>query len=403
MRVLQINSVCGVGSTGRICTDLADTLAANGHECLIAFGREAAPVKFSKYGFRICSDLDVRLDGLRTRIFDSAGFGNRKSTKLLIKKIEDWNPDVIHLHNLHGYYLNVEVLFNYLKKTNIPIVWTLHDCWAFTGHCVYFDYVGCDKWKTGCHHCPQKSIYPASFVMDNSRGNYQQKKKLFTSVNNMTIVTPSRWLASLVEQSFLAKYPVQVIHNGIDLNVFKPTPSAFRKQYGLEEKHIILGAANKWDKRKGLDSFVRLSEMLDEGYQIILVGPTKAQIKALPAKIIGIERTNSVMELAEIYSAADVFVNPTLEDNFPTTNLESLACGTPVITYNTGGSPECVNEEVGIVVEKGNVAALRDAIECIAMNKRFDSARCVEWAKLNFDKTEQYKEYVITYQAGLGL
>ncbi len=363
MKVLQINSVCGVGSTGRIATDLYKVLEEQGHECLIAYGRGTAPEGINSY--KIGTNLDNYLHVARTRLLDQQGYGSKRPTIELVKKIKEYDPDVIHLHNLHGYYLNLEVLFNYLAESNKPVIWTLHDCWAFTGHCAHFDYVGCDKWKSECKNCPQKKTYPNSYGLDNSYQNFNKKKELFTRCNNLTIITPSQWLADLVKKSFLNKYPVQVINNGIDLNVFKPTPSEFRKKYHLEKKKIILGVANVWDDRKGFNTFIELSSNLNDNYQIIMVGVTEKQKNNLPSNIIGITRTNNIKELAEIYSSADIFVNPTLEDNFPTVNLESIACGTPVITYSTGGSVECIDETCGIIVQKNNIDSLLTAIQQI--------------------------------------
>ena len=361
MKILQINSVCGIRSTGRICTDLAEVLEQNGHECKIAYGRETVPEKYQKYAVRIGNDFDVKLHALQSRIFDNTGFGSRHTTEKFIKWVEEYDPDVIHLHNIHGYYINIEVLFNYLVKADKPVVWTLHDCWTFTGHCAYYSYVKCDKWKTGCYKCPQKNHYPSSLLLDASKKNWQKKKALFTSVKNMTLVTPSKWLANEVKQSCLSKYPVKVIPNGIDLNVFKPISSDFREKNGLVGKKIILGVASIWDKRKGLDDFINLSKILDDNYKIVLVGLSENQMKNLPKNILAISKTNNVQELAEIYTAADIFFNPTYEDNYPTVNLEAQACGTPVVTYRTGGSEESVPEEN--VVKQGDLTTLTYRIE----------------------------------------
>lgn len=350
MKVLQINSVCGFGSTGRITTDLYKILEEQGHECVIAYGRGNAPEGIRT--IKIGTNLDNYVHVAKTRLFDKHGFSSIKATKEFIRKVEKYNPDIIHLHNIHGYYINIEILFNYLKRANKKVIWTLHDCWSFTGHCPYFDYVGCDKWKNCCYSCPQKMGYPSSLFFDNSRENYQKKKDLFNSIDNLTIVTPSRWLAGLVKQSFLGKYPIEVINNGVDLNIFKPTPSNFRVEHGLLDKVVVLGVANIWEKRKGLDDFIEISKQIDEQYKIVLVGLSAKQLKRLPNNIIGVSRTNNLRELSEIYSAADVFFNPTYEDNYPTTNLEALACGTPVITYDTGGSPECINDKNGIIIKK---------------------------------------------------
>lgn len=393
MRVLQINSVCGVGSTGRIATDLYKVLEEQGHECLIAYGRGIAPEGINSY--KIGTNLDNYLHVARTRLLDQHGYGSKKPTIELVKKIKEYNPDVIHLHNLHGYYLNLEVLFDYLEHSNKPVIWTLHDCWAFTGHCAYFDYIGCNKWKSECRNCPQKKTYPNSYVLDNSYQNFKQKKEIFTKINNLTIITPSHWLANLVKQSFLNKYPVKVINNGIDLSMFKPTQIDFRKKYYLEDKKIILGVASVWDHRKGLNTFIELASHLDANYQILLVGVTEKQKNNLPANIIGITRTNNIQELSEIYSNADIFLNPTLEDNFPTVNLEALACGTPVITYHTGGSIECIDETCGCVVKKGDIIGLIEEIERIVVNSP-SVEQCLIKSK-RYSKNEKYLQYLKLY------
>lgn len=361
MKILMINVVCGIRSTGRICTDLAIELEKQGHEVRIAYGREDVPEQFQKYAVRIGDDLDIKLHGIKARLFDSAGFGSKHVTEKFISWVKEYNPDIIHLHNIHGYYVNVEVLFKYLKTCGKKIIWTLHDCWSFTGHCAYFDYANCDKWKFQCQKCEQKREYPRSSVLDRSKYNFILKKELFTDIPNMTIVVPSKWLKELVKQSFLKEYPIKVIYNGIDVSVFRPLKSDIYKKYNCEDKKIILGVAGVWDRRKGLNSFVTLSQLLSDEYQIVLIGLSKEQLSDIPTNIIGIERTESVQELSQFYSAADVFVNPTLEDNYPTTNLEAIACGTPVISYRTGGSGESASK-YGMVVKKGDINALKAAI-----------------------------------------
>ena len=387
MKILQINSVCGIRSTGRICTDIADILAQNGHDCKIAYGRETVPEKYKKYAVRIGSDLSVKIDALKSRIFDNAGFNSKSATKKFIKWVEEYDPDVIHLHNIHGYYINVEILFDYLKRSNKPVIWTLHDCWSFTGHCSHFDFAGCDKWKNlSCSNCPEKKSYPASLFCDNSSKNIVKKKKCFTGLNNFTIVTPSNWLADQVKLSYLKDYPIKVIYNGIDLNVFKPTPSDFRKKYGLEDKKIILGVASTWTERKGYNDFLKLSEILDDSFKIVLVGVSPKQLKTLPANILGITRTENVKQLAEIYTAADVFLNLTYEDTYPTVNLEAQACGSPVITYNTGGSAESVPIENVLV--KGSTSSLLSTLKAYSTFDFSDS----------LDKLAQYCLYVDLYK-----
>ena len=362
MRVLFINSVCGIRSTGRICTDLADAACKEGHEVRIAYGRETVPQKYKKTAVRIGNAFSVKEDMFLSRLFDNAGFNSKTATRKLVAWIKKYDPDVIHLHNIHGYYLNVEILFGYLKECGKRIIWTLHDCWAFTGHCSYFDFAKCDGWQSGCKKCIQTREYPKSFFVSRSELNYERKRKAFTNVANLTIITPSYWLAGLVKKSFLKGYPIHVIHNGIDTNVFKPTESDILSRYHLEDKHIVLGIASFWSQRKGLKFMLQLSEILPDIYRIVLIGLSKQQIGQLPPRIVGLQKTNNAQELVEWYSAAEVFVNPTLEDNYPTTNIEAQACGTPVISFKTGGSVESANC-YGTSVEQGDVKAIARCIK----------------------------------------
>lgn len=393
MKVLMINSVCGIRSTGRICTDIAEVLEANGHETKIVYGRERVPQIFEKYSVRIGNEFDIKCNALKARFFDNEGFNAKNMTKKLIAYIDDYKPDMIHLHNLHGYYVNIELLFTYLSHTHIPIVFTMHDCWAITGHCAYFTMEKCEKWKVeGCSKCPQKKKYPSSYVCDSSARNWTKKKHLFSLLPNMMIVTPSKWLAKLVSTSYLQKNPISVIPNGIDINVFRLTESDFRTRYRVKDKKIVLGVASIWDERKGLPDILKLSELLDEKYKLIIVGLTKKQIGKLPSNIIGIEQTNSIKEIAEIYTAADVFFNPTYEDNYPTTNLEARSCGTPVITYRTGGSPESAGENA-IVVEQGDLLATLSAIQMITRNQ----IEVSEDDRMQFSKEAMAKKYLELY------
>lgn len=365
MKVLEINSVSGTGSTGRIACQIAEIVVQNGGEASVAYGRSYYAKGCNVPVYKIGSAVDVKIHAGLSRITDRQGFYSRKATLKFVEYIKHYNPDIIHLHNIHGYYLHIPTLFNFLVEYNKPVVWTLHDCWAFTGHCAYFDYIGCQKWKNGCHDCPQKKIYPKSLLLDQSKRNWEEKKKLFCSVKNMTIVTPSHWLAGLVKESFLQKYPVQVIHNGIDLNVFKPTTSTWKEDHGIT-KPIILACASKWDERKGYRDVLKLAELLPY-YQVVIVGVSKRQAKGLSPNIIGIQKTDSVQELVKIYSAADVFINPTYEDNYPTVNLEAIVCGIPVITYRTGGSPESIGVD-GVIVRKGDVTSMSLIIQEILQN-----------------------------------
>lgn len=366
MKYLFINVVAGVASTGRIVEGQCRELMRAGQECRIAHGRTAKNCDGIDVYF-IGSDWDHKLHGLSARLLDNQGFCSAKATEKFLKWVKEYDPDVIWLHNLHGYYLNVELLFDYLKTSGKKIYWTLHDCWSFTGHCTYFDFVGCDKWKTGCSACPQKKAYPACYGLDGSRRNYEKKKEIFTGVPNMTLITPSKWLAGLVKESFLNAYPVEVVYNKINRDIFQPTPGDFRERHGLTEKFLVLGVASVWEPRKGMDHFVKLAGMLDDRYRIVLVGVTPEQAKGLPGNVIPIARTNSAKELAEIYSAADVFVNPTLEDNLPTVNLEAVACGCRVVTFDTGGCGETITEE-DILVSAGDTEELCRQIQFVCEN-----------------------------------
>lgn len=367
MRVLIINSVCGVMSTGRIATEIAENYISQGYEVVIAYGREEVPEKYKDISKKITKEYEVRINGLMSRLYDNEGLNAKATTKRFLKWADAFDPDIVWLHNLHGYYINYELLFSWIKKRpQMEVKWTLHDCWAFTGHCAYFSYVGCDYWKTGCHNCVQKNSYPKSVFLDRSERNYVAKQQAFTSVENMSLITPSYWLASLVADSFLNNYAVEVRRNTIS-PIFKPRPSNIKDRLNIHDKFIILGIAAQWSKRKGLDDFVELSKMIDDNYIIVLVGLNKEQIQSLPDRVLGLERTNSVDELVELYSAANVFFNPTYEDNYPTTNLEAQACGTAAITYNTGGSPESVPTEN--VVEPGDVKGALNRIIAICNSK----------------------------------
>lgn len=398
-KILQINSVVNTGSTGRIAEGIGQAAMSVGWESYIAYGRNERPS--TSKTLRIGSSWDLKLHGIQTRLFDNHGLASDRATNKFINDIELIKPNIIHLHNIHGYYLNYNILFEYLNKTNIPIVWTLHDCWPITGHCTYFTYVGCEKWKTECYKCPQKKEYPASWIFDRSRKNYILKKSLFKNIPNLTLIPVSDWLSGLIKISFLKDKPTKVIHNGIDTNVFRPTSGiSFRMKHKLQDKFIILGIANIWEPRKGLKDFFDLSILLNDQFQIVLVGLNSRQIKQLPNNIIGIKRTESVNELVELYQDSDVFVNPTYEDNFPTTNLESLACGTPVITYKTGGSPEAIDDSTGIIVEQGNIIKLVDAInEIKSKGKMYYSDACVERAHRLYRKEDRYKEYIDLYES----
>lgn len=391
MKIVQINSTCGSGSTGKICIAVSKLLSANDIEnyILYSIGQSDYPL-----GIQYMSSWETKVQALLSRIFGNYGFQSRSATKRLIGELERIDPDIVHLHNLHSHNVHLGMLFSYFEKKKIKLYWTFHDCWAFTGYCTYYDIPACVKWKSGCHKCPLRRHY--SFLFDRSAYLYGEKKKLLAE-KDITIVTPSAWLAEQIKQSFFHDNarPV-VIHNGIDLSVFRPRPSEFRQKYNIENQFIILGVAFNWEFRKGLDVFIELSKRLDDRFQIVLVGANDSVEKSLPKNIIAIQRTENQHELAEIYTASDLLLNPTREDNYPTVNMEAIACGTPVLTFNTGGSPEIPDETCGAVVDCNDIDQLEQEILHIAQTHPFNRENCLKKAK-EFDMHDRFKEYLDLY------
>lgn len=389
MRVVQINSTCGIGSTGKIAVSISNLLSLNNIDNEILYsvsGNDCCK------GISCGNSKDIKLQALKSRLLGNYGFNSKKETKRIIDEIDAFSPDIVLIHNIHGHDCNLRMLFSYFKENKIKLFWVFHDCWAFTGYCTYFTFVKCDKWKKECRNCPQRKQY--SWFLDRSSYLYQQKKKLFSNLD-LTIITPSRWLADLVKQSFLKKYPIIMINNGIDLQVFKPILGNFRQEYSISnDKYIVLGVAFDWGMRKGLDVFIELSKRLDKNkFQIVLVGTDDSIDKMLPNSIISIHRTRDQNELSEIYSAADLFVNPTREENYPTVNMESIACGTPVLTFKTGGSPEILDEKTGYVVDCDDIDEMERQIIRICKENIFSVDDCEAKAK-SFDKDLRFKEYI---------
>lgn len=403
-KIFQINSSCNRGSTGRIAEQIGRAAQERGYECYIAYGRYYQPsgLKAIKMGNKFTNAIH----GISSRLFDNHGLMSTGPTKELVRQMKEIKPDIVHLHNIHGYFLNYKVLFEYLASAHIPVVWTLHDCWPFTGHCAYFDFAGCNLWETGCHApCPCKKGYPESIMIDASKKNYELKKQLFTSVENLTLVPVSEWLGGLVSKSYLGKYPVKVIHNGIDVDKFKPQEDTdeLKKRLGIAEKYVLLGVASAWDGRKGLKDYIKLAERLPEDTIIILVGLTKEQISILPDNIIGIECTEDQRELALYYSTADIVLNLSYEETFGMTTVEGLGCGTPSIVYNKTASPELAAEEICTVVEAGDTVKIMDAIKAIRTSNPIDiSRKCRERALEKYDKVKAYEAYMQLYSALTG-
>ena len=380
MKVVSINTVCN-GSTGKIVGSISSSLIESGEETFCIYGRRKGYVNIpcKKIGGFFSFWYHVFL----TTVFDLHGHGSYFKTKKIVRELKKLNPDIIHLHNIHGYYINYKVLFNYLKNEyQGRVFWTLHDCLPMTGHCAYFSNVSCEKWKTECHDCPNKKMYPTSLLFDRSRKNYQEKKNLFNGVKDLTIITPSVWLQNIVLSSYLKKYPVKTINNGINLNIFYPrlTDSIFDKYNIPKDKKVLLGVASIWEKRKGLDDFLMLSKLVNDDYVIVLVGLNNKQISKLKQykNIIGIRRTENQDDLASLYSVSFALINPTYEDNYPTVNIEALASGTRVIAYDTGGCVEqAINPNMYIVkktTKNNNVKNIIKLLETMDEYQDFDTS-----------------------------
>lgn len=360
-KLLIVNVASNWGSHGRIVESIGLHCRNAGWEVKVAHGQFSNPSELDTIPIGTTSDLYRHY---ACSLFDAHGLASKKTTNEFIQRIKEYDPDIIHLNIIHDYYLNYQTLFRYLSTCGKPVVWSFHDCWAFTGHCAHFENENCYKWKRGCHDCINTHKYPRA-IIDRSARNYRLKSKAFTSVGNMTIVACSQWINSFVQESFFKDYPVETIYNGIELKDFCYSYNIeVYKKYGISrDKFIILGLASRWDKTKGLDDIIELDSHLEHRlFQIVLVGLRKSQFPLLPSSIIGIERTDSKTELAALYSVAGVFVNPTYEDTLPTTNIEALACGTPVVTYRTGGSPETIDEHTGYVVARGDTNSMHRRI-----------------------------------------
>lgn len=403
-KLLQINPVLRVStSTGRIMQEIGELAMQKGWQSYIAYSRGRDGVKPCRSELLpVGNKSSVAWHGVMTRLFDRHGLSSDGATRRFVEDIEKLGPDVIHIHNIHGYFLNYRILFDYLSQCGIPVVWTIHDCWLYTGHCYYYSFAQCDRWKTGCGQCPQKREFPASFFLDRSARNFADKCKAFTSMphDKLTIVPVSEWIRGEMQHSFLKDYNFRVIHNGINLEVFDVYDAeVVRSRYNLQGKRIILGVASIWSREKGLQDFIELAKLLNPDERIVLVGIKPEEKKLLPENVIGIARTENIRQLAELYAAADAFVNPTWQDNYPTVNLEAIACGTPVVTYRTGGSIEAVTEETGLIVEQGDISGLLKAVRQIEqLGKLYYRDRCRNYALAYFRKEDRYADYLNLYE-----
>ena len=402
-KLVQINVASNYGSTGRIAESVGLLAKAKGWDVWVVHGpRYANPSGLNTKCTQ--SALADKIHGVESLIFDRHGLGSRCATAKLVKWLKEYKPDVVHLHNIHGYYINYPILFDYLKESKVKVVWTLHDCWTFTGHCSHFDFIGCDKWKTGCFGCPQLHTYPKAWKIDNSKRNFELKKKYFTAIkDNLLLVPVSEWLNGLLKDSFLSDCKSRVIHNGIDTKTFVPSMLGGDSvsKFGLSKgKKILLGVANPWSDKKGLGDFIRLNDIIDKSkYQIVLVGLSAEQLNSLPDGMVGLQRTDSVALLAELYSVANVFVNFSYEETFGLTTAEALACGTPVLVYNATGCPEIVVDNVGCVVEKGDLNAAYACIEkiCAEGKEKYQDV-CRKYAVDNFTREDRFMDYIELYE-----
>ena len=382
--------------------EIGDLAMAHGWESYIAYsrGRDGVPECTSQL-MPVGSRLSVAWHGLMTRLMDRHGLASSQATREFIREVDALRPDVIHIHNLHGYFLNYRLLFDYLSHQEVPVIWTVHDCWLYTGHCYHYAFAGCSGWQTGCGHCPQQREFPASWIVDRSHRNYIDKQRAFTSLprERFMLIPVSHWMEGEMRHSFLKDCCMRVIHNGIDTETFSPQQgSEILDQYGLRGKQVLLGVASIWSREKGLEDFIRMADMLREDERIVLVGIDEKTARKLPPKVIPIRRTANVHQLAQLYSAATAFVNPTWQDNYPTVNLEAISCGTPVVTYRTGGSPESITDATGIVVPQGNIGDMLAAVRQIeARGKAAFATPCRDYALAHFRKEDRYMDYIRLY------
>lgn len=401
--LLQINPVLRVNtSTGRIMQEIGELAMQHGWRSCIAYSKGRDGIKSCQSEvIPVGNKWSTIWHGLETRLFDRHGLASNEATRLFVKQIQELKPDVIHIHNIHGYFLNYQILFDFLAKSNIPVIWTVHDCWLYTGHCYYYSYAGCNKWQTGCGHCPQKKEFPASWLIDRSHQNYEDKKQAFTSLplDQLTIVPVSEWIREEMQYSFFRNNQFHVIHNGINTNIFNIyNPEQVKQKYELNGKHILLGVASIWSREKGFDDCIQMADLLHPDEMLVLVGVRPEQQKRLKKNMLGIPRTENIHQLAELYAAADAFINPTWQDNYPTVNLEAIACGTPVVTYRTGGSIEAITDQTGFIVPQGNVKEMLEAARLISQRgKAYYQQPCRTYALENFRKEDRYQDYLDLY------
>lgn len=397
MKILQLNITYGVGSTGKIVSDLVDVIDNHNDEAYVAYGYFHNDVQ-NAYKIKLDGKIQIALELLYTKITGYHGFTSKIATYKLIEWIKKINPDLIHLHNVHTGYINIRIFFDFLKDYNKPIVWTIHDCWSFTGHCSYYSNLKCDKWKTECRECPSKNEFPKKLFFDRSNTQYKIKKSLFTNLENVQLITPSTWLAKEVSISFLNKFPVKSIPNGINCNLYKYTNSNFKIQHAIENKKILLGVAANWSERKGLHIFEELANIISDEYIIVLIGLNNKQKNKVTDKILKIDRTNSIKELVEIYSSAFIYINASVQETMGMTTVEAMACGTPTIVFNATAVPEVVDEKTGYVVKTNDIHGILEGINYIEHSDIDYGITCPSHVKKNYNSIFQYQKYYELYQ-----
>lgn len=400
--LLQIAITAGGGSIGSITTQIGDSFVKTfGGNSFITYHFRCYPSPSSKnISIKVGTPLSFLVHILWTRLFDAHGLASWYDTKKLIRVIEEKHIDIVHLHNIHGYYVNIKMLINYLRENNIPVVWTIHDCWNFTGHCAHYYEVNCYRWKKGCAKCPYKKRYPKSILMNRSAHMFNFKKELFTSLDNVVLIPVSNWQEEILRESFLGNKRIIRVYNGIDTDVFRPCDNtdSIKSKYGLKNRFVLLGVATGWGPDKGSLDYIKLSKLLPKDYQIVLVGLNDDAAKQFPSDIMCLPRTNSQNELVELYSVADVLMSLSYQESMGLTIVEAMACGTPAIVYNNTAQPELVNTNTGIVVETGNVDQVYSAVKDIRKKgKQFYSNFCRERAESFFSNTKCYGQYMEVY------
>lgn len=401
-KLLQINVTSNWGSTGKIAEECNFIARLHGWDTYFAFGRYSNPSE-SKFIFGPLHPLNIYEHYIENKIIDNEGLASRKTTNKLVEKIREIQPDIIHLHNIHDHWLNYKILFEYLNQTDIKIVWTFHDFWAVTGHCAHFVTKNCSKFQNECYDCPmtKNCFFP---IIKRENRNFKLKRKLFSVNKNLTIIPVSEWVGENVRKSFLKGKPMVVIPNGVDTNVFKPTPLHIINN-GINEKlngkFVIMAVSSQWKSAsKGLDDYKSMSKILKDDEVIVLVGVPNEISKDFPNNIIGIPRTNNQQELAALYTRADVVCSFSSAETFGLSIVEGYACGTPAVVYDNTAQPSLITQKTGYVVPSKDYKSAYMAIQEI---KRKGSSTyyddCINLARVKYNKSDCFSKYIKLYES----